>query len=54
MKLYDDIYNTMIKSGVSERVAHDILNPMLYNPMEYVRGVGGTKFKDNSVADIVL
>jgi hypothetical protein len=25
---------------MSERLVHDILNPILYNPMEYINGIG--------------
>lgn len=54
MNIYNRLYLRLKNWGISERVAHDILNPMLYNPMEYVFGAGRMKLNGKQADDIIL
>ena len=49
MNIYDESAKELRNTWLSERLIHDILNPILYNPMEYISGLG----KSSSLKEIV-
>lgn len=53
MWLYDNAAGELRKAWMSERLVHDILNPILYNPMEYINGIGKSLGKLEEWAEVM-
>ena len=53
MWLYDNAASELRKAWMSERLVHDILNPILYNPMEYINGIGKSLGKLEEWAEVM-
>ena len=58
MNLYTKTASKLRSYWVEDRIVQDILNPMFYNPLEYIRWVGmwnmGNVFKWDALDDMIL